>query len=101
TALTAAVLGAALTTPVAIVVVDHVCIPLGLPSVVGNVLGMCIGGLLAFGLCRLLPWMRLPSPDAPTGQDPDEDPAPAPHARLRTPSGILRRALADFTEPQF
>jgi hypothetical protein len=99
TALTAAVLGAALTTPIAIVVVDHVCVPLELPSVVGNVLGMSIGGLIAFAVCRVLPWMTLPADDAPTGQDPEE--APAPNPTFRTPGRVLRRALADFTEPQF
>jgi len=95
TVLTAAVLGAVLTTPISILVVDYICIPLGLPAVVGNVTGMWAGGLIAFALCRVLPWMKLPAPAPPSTEEPP--PAPAP----QTPVWLARRTLADFTEPQF
>ncbi|TMR01598.1 hypothetical protein ETD83_14610, partial [Actinomadura soli] len=55
-ALTAAGLGAVLTTPVSILVVEHFCTPLDLPVVIGNVTGMWVGALLAFLICRGLPW---------------------------------------------
>lgn len=97
TVLTAAVLGAVLTTPIAILVVDTVCTPLALPAVVGSVTGMWGGGLIAFALCRALPWMRRPEP-AP--DDPEDGPRP-PEGDFRTPQWVVRRALADFTEPQF
>lgn len=96
-AVTAAVLGALLTTPISILVVDYVCTPLALPAVVGNVTGMWAGGLIAFALCRALPWMDLP---APAPDDPEEGPRP-PAGDFRTPQWLVRRALADFTEPQF
>lgn len=97
TALTAAVLGAVLTTPISILVVDFICTPLALPAVVGNVTGMWAGGLIAFALCRALPWMTRP---APAPDDPDDGPRP-PVGNYRTPQWLVRRALADFTEPQF
>lgn len=96
-ALTAAVLGAVLTTPISILVVNFIAAPLALPAVVGNVTGMWAGGLIAFALCRALPWMDLPTP-AP--DDPEEGPRP-PAGDYRTPQWLVRRTLADFTEPQF
>ncbi|MGO1562829.1 MAG: hypothetical protein ACTHW7_13510 [Actinomycetaceae bacterium] len=94
---TAAVLGAVLTTPISIVVVNFVCTPLELPAVVGNVTGMWAGGLVAFAICRALPWMQRPvaAPDDP------EDGHRPPAGDYRTPQWVVRRALADFTEPQF
>lgn len=97
-AATGAVLGAALTTPVALLLVDFVCLPLHLPSVIGNVTGMWVGALIAFALCRHLPWMpptlaarsAPDSPGGPTGSSPDQG-----------PGWVVRRVLADFTEAQF
>ncbi|TDD93958.1 hypothetical protein [Actinomadura rubrisoli] len=100
-ALTAAGLGAVLTTPVSILVIKHFCQPLDLPGVIGNVTGMWVGALLAFLICRALPWMAFPPP-APDGLATEPDPVPdaAPDGAL--PKGWLaRRALADFSEAQF
>jgi hypothetical protein len=94
---TAAVLGALLTTPISILVVDFICIPLALPPVVGNVTGMWAGGLIAFALCRALPWM---DQSAAVPDDPEHGPRP-PEGDFRTPQWLVRRVLADFTEPQF
>ncbi|TYB45376.1 hypothetical protein [Actinomadura chibensis] len=89
-ALTAAGLGAVLTTPVSILVVERFCTPLDLPAVIGNVTGMWVGALLAFAVCRGLPWMTVPPP------------APEPAAAQGEPRAWLpRRALADFSEAQF
>lgn len=132
TAVTAAVLAALLTTPVALVLVDFVLVPAGLPAVIGNVTSMWTGALIAFALCRALPWMRLPadtagSPEAIGGDGIPEGAASAPSAtepavptrddrvrsnlRAEEPAAeekqtarrlwLPRRALADFTEPQF
>lgn len=100
---TAAVLGAALTTPVSIAVVNYVCVPLGLPSVVGNVTGMWVGGLVAFAVCRLLPWMTRPEPAPDTPDESTAEPSSesSDQAQVQTPSWVVRRVLADFTEPQF
>ncbi|GAA1140627.1 hypothetical protein [Ornithinicoccus hortensis] len=94
-ALTAAVLGAVLTTPISILTVMYVCTPLELPSVVGNVTGMWAGGLIAFALCRRLPHM------ARTTEPADEDAGPPAAPSIQTPGWVVRRALADFTEPTF
>ncbi|WP_020657896.1 hypothetical protein [Amycolatopsis benzoatilytica] len=91
-AVTGAVLGAVLTTPMAVALVDFVCHPLNLPAVVGNVTAMWASALVAFPLCRRLPW--LPSPVAP----PPSEPAATPS---QGPVWVLRRVLADFTEAPF
>lgn len=94
-AVTGAVLGAVLNTPVALVVVNYFCLPLDLPTVIGNVTGMWGGALLAFLLCRRLPWLRRPAPADPPADDPQ--PAPERHG----PVWMVRRVLADFTEAPF
>lgn len=90
-ALTGGVLGALLTAPLALAAVNLVCRPLDLPNVVGNVTGMWSSALIAFLLCRWLPWMRRPAPD----------PAPAAPTPVPGSSWLPRRVLADFTEAQF
>ncbi|WP_291797055.1 hypothetical protein [Brevibacterium sp.] len=131
TAVTAAVLAALLTTPVALVLVDFVLVPAGLPVVIGNVASMWAGALIAFALCRALPWMRLPEAteaaelsEAAGGEDvspattsasspavPESDDRVRSNLRAEVPAEeeaqsvrplwLPRRALADFTEPQF
>lgn len=96
-ALTGAVLGAALTTPVALLVVNFVCNPLGLPGVIGSTTGMWVGALIAFALCPLLPWMPRPL----TAANPQEDPADTESRDRQGPVWVARRILADFTEAQF
>ncbi|MCM4085095.1 hypothetical protein [Paractinoplanes hotanensis] len=64
-ALTGAVLGAGLTTPIALPMVNLVCRPTGLPNVVGTTTGMAVSTLIALPLCRSLPWMLRPAIDAP------------------------------------
>lgn len=98
-ALTGAVLGAALSTPLALVAVNFVCRPLGLPPVVGATTGMAISALIAFALCRHLPWMRAPAVVVPRCT------AGSPHHFVDTsrqgPHWLSRRMLADFTDAQF
>ncbi|GHF18279.1 hypothetical protein GCM10017786_60030 [Amycolatopsis deserti] len=90
-AVTGAVLGAALTTPVALLLVNFVCVPLGLPAVVGSVTAMWVSALVAFPLCRRLPW--LPEPVPP--------PASAGTTPRQGPVWVVRRVLADFSEAPF
>jgi hypothetical protein len=98
-ALTGAVLGAVLTTPTALLVVNFGCRPLGLPNVVGATSGMWISALLAFILCRHLRWMGHPIISVPRCHP------RTPHcfvdASRHGPSWLLRRMLADFTDAQF
>lgn len=89
TVVTGAVLGGVLTTPFSLLATGYVSGPLGLPSVVGVTGGMAVGGLVAFAVCRFLPWLRpMAAADAPS---------PPPRNRAWT----ARRVLADFSEAQF
>lgn len=99
-ACTGAVLGAALSTPVSLAVVNGFCYPLELPSVIGNVTGMWVGAILAFLICRRLPWM--PRPLAAGGGDEEAQDEGAPDEAPRHGAAwVVRRVLADFTEAPF
>ncbi|PMV33827.1 hypothetical protein C1X21_28215, partial [Pseudomonas sp. FW305-3-2-15-A-LB2] len=54
-AVNGAVFGALLVTPLCLLIVNFVCVPLGLPVVIGNVVGMALGSVIAFVLCRRVP----------------------------------------------
>jgi MFS transporter, ENTS family, enterobactin (siderophore) exporter len=97
TSLTAAVCGAALTPPAAILAVEYVCKPWDLPAVVGATTGMWVGALAAFSLCRLLPWMPAPGEWRSRGVAEDDPAVGTTQSQLWVP----RRALADFSEAQF
>lgn len=114
--LTGAALGVLLTTPVALLAVNYVCVPSGLPGVVGATTGMWVSALIAFAVCRVLPWMpRPPAADEPpeVAEQPRperEMDAPAVAAAPETagpaeerqgPVWVARRVLADFSEAQF
>ncbi|WLH88247.1 hypothetical protein PSH87_16425 [Pseudomonas sp. FP453] len=95
--LNGAVLGAILVTPSCLLFVNYLCIPLGLPAVIGNVLGMALGSVVAFLLCRALPGLVSRQPDI-------ADDAPLPAPQQAPDYGIrwtLRRVLADFSEAPF
>jgi hypothetical protein len=105
-AVTGAVLGATLTTPIALLLVNFMCQPLALPPVIGNVTSMWVGALIAFLLCRHLPWMPRPggAPATDTTEAVEQRDAPpdAPSAPPRQgPGWVIRRVLADFTEAPF
>jgi hypothetical protein len=105
---TGAVLGVITTTPVAMLLIDSVTGPLGLPSVVANTAAMSVGTAISFLVCRALPWMRRPA--APL-QSPAPDIEPTPNRETPSsppPGGVradaiwmIRRAVTDFTETQF
>lgn len=99
-AATGGVLGAALTTPIALLVVNYFCVPLDLPGVIGNVTGMWGGALIAFLVCRYLPWMRRQATADTPAEDSASEPADPPAPR-QGPAWVVRRALADFTEAPF
>lgn len=105
--LTGAILGAATTTPVAMVLIKFVTGPAALPPVVANTLAMSLGAAITFIVVRYVPWMQLPKPI------PQQDPEP----HIESPAAIttiagkptlvkeaiwtIRRVIADFTETQF
>ena len=93
--LNGAVLGALLVTPCCLLMVNFVCLPLGLPVVIGNVLGMALGSALAFSLCRCVP-VLVKSQVEPIVEKPAARPKPD-YGVIWT----LRRVLADFSEAPF
>lgn len=98
-ALTGAFLGA-LTTPLAMLLIQHVTNPLALPAVVANTSAMTIGAAITFLLCRALPWMTRHTPQ-PESQ---EQVLPVVRRRptlLSDTTWMVRRILTDFTETQF
>lgn len=95
--LNGAILGALLVTPSCLLIVNFVCVPLGLPAVIGNVLGMALGSVAAFMLCR-----RFPALVAPKHEQKPENPPITPEKKPNY--GViwtLRRVLADFSEAPF
>jgi hypothetical protein len=95
-AIVGAVMGALLVTPIALVLVNYVCNPLKLPSIIGNVSSMALGSAVAFVICRLVPAL-VRNKLAPVE-------APSPGATtpiVYGPSWTVRRILADFTESPF
>ena len=95
--LNGAILGALLVTPSCLLIVNFVCVPLGLPAVIGNVLGMALGSVAAFVLCR-----RFPALVTPKYEQKPENPPPTPEKK--PDYGViwtLRRVLADFSEAPF
>ncbi|MEJ5282118.1 hypothetical protein WH299_22935 [Pseudomonas sp. MYb541] len=93
-AVNGAVLGALLVTPICLLIVNFVCVPLGLPVVIGNVVGMAIGSVIAFVACRRVPSLVSSDYIAPA------KPAPAKPPTYGIVWG-LRRVLADFSEAPF
>ncbi|WP_455885386.1 hypothetical protein [Pseudomonas spelaei] len=93
-AVNGAVLGAVLVTPACLLIVNYVCVPLALPIVIGNVLGMAVGSVIAFLLCRRIPALVRSDYIAPSKPSPAQPPT----------YGVawsLRRVLADFSEAPF
>ena len=87
-----ALCGALLVTPMALLLVNHVCAPLDLPAVVGNVAAMALASAVTFVAARRLGWR--PAPAAPT-------PAPAAPVVRHGWQWGMRRVLADFSEAPF
>jgi hypothetical protein len=98
-AATGAILGAGLSTPVALLAVNFGCRPLGLPNVVGATTGMWVSALISLVVCRHLPWIPAPTVTVPRCD------TESPHCFLDSarqgPGWVARRMLADFTEAQF
>ncbi len=90
-----AVVGALLVTPCSLLLVNYLCMPLGLPNVIGNVSGMAIGSAIAFSLLRNVRWL------AQNKLDQASDVAAPVATETYGASWTVRRILADFTESPF
>lgn len=93
TLLTSSILGALLCTPSAYWI-SQATVNLGIPGATNNVLAMVVSGVIAGCVCHVLPWMKK-VPSKPT------DNPNAPEINYSSITWVLRRTLADFTEPQF
>lgn len=102
TVLTGGVLGGLVTPPLSVLCADVICPRLGVPPVVGVTGGMAVGAVIAFTVCRHLPWLP-----APLHMRQRSEPQPpvaavaAVAAEKHGPTWLLRRVLADFSEAQF
>ncbi|MGT4069802.1 UNVERIFIED_CONTAM: hypothetical protein I5919_13295 [Aeromonas hydrophila] len=96
-ALLGGVIGALLVTPCALILVNFICVPLELPTVVGNVSGMAIGSIIAVFFLRKIPLL---SCDETMQKDVPEE-AKLVHEEDYGPKWTVRRILADFTESPF
>ncbi|KWX24908.1 membrane protein [Mycolicibacterium wolinskyi] len=96
TVLTGGVLGGLITPPLSVLGAD-LCSRLTLPPVVGITAGMAVAAVIAFTLCRHLPWLPCPLhlQRAPAVADVGTG------AQKHGPGWLLRRCLADFSEAQF
>ena len=93
TLITASVLGSAICTPIAYGI-SQATVNLGVPGAFNNVLCMGIAGIAAGSVCRVLPWMEKKECRATNNTN-------DPGINYSSPLWILRRTIADFTEPQF
>src|SRR3989344_1154491 len=93
-----AIMGAVLVTPMCLLIVNYLCNPLGLPAVIGNVLGMAVASVVAFLLCRYRPGLMK---SEQSGIPPAKSPAPVTKAPDYGVVWSLRRVLADFSEAPF
>lgn len=97
-AIIGAVAGALFVTPSSLIIVNYVCVPLNLPSIIGNVLGMAIGSLIAFILFKkfnLSCLVKQTKKQEPIEEEKEIEP------KATNPFWVVRRALADFSESQF
>ncbi|WP_216099037.1 hypothetical protein [Arthrobacter sp. SW1] len=108
TCLSGAVLGALTTTPLALLLVPTVAVPLGLPSVVACVLAMAFAMVLTFAIARKLPWLVLPAESFREEREVAAEAGPPSSASARRAPGVVndaiwavRRVLCDFSEAPF
>ncbi|SEQ33292.1 hypothetical protein SAMN04488583_2358 [Mycobacterium sp. 88mf] len=93
TVLTGGMLGGVVTPPLSVFGASVVCPELGVPPVVGVTGGMAVAAVVAFTVCRRLPWL-------PELVRRDAEPTPAVAEKYGA-TWVLRRSLADFSEAQF
>lgn len=98
---TAAALGAVTVPPLSMLLIAKLCVPLGIPNVIGIVLAMAIGGIVACAVCPILPWMRMTEDPPRPDPAPDSSSVPTAPARHSEVTWTIRRVLCDFSEAQF
>ncbi len=91
--LTGVFLGGVMCTPTAYII-SQATASLNIPGAVNNVLAMAVTGIIAGSICHVLPWIKK------TEVRPTEN-INAVAVDTTTAFWVLRRTVADFTEPQF
>ena len=102
TCITGAILGAATTTPLALLFIPTVSAPLALPAVVASVLAMSVGSVISFLIARRLTWLVLR--EAREVRPATQAELPPSSLNRRVPADAVwaaRRVLKDFTETHF
>ncbi len=101
---TAGVIGGIIGCPFTYYVFKHFVTPWGLIGAVANVAPMIVGGLIAFEVCKFLPWMAKqesdPEETAPAAVEEEAAAVPA-EAPVMNSSWFVKRVFADFTEANF
>lgn len=97
--ITAGFLGAILGFPMAYFSKIQIIDALGFYGVMSNVIPMWLGGIIAFEICKHLPWMV--EKDSIVALDSDSEDILPINTDYGNVSWFLRRILADFTEPLF
>ncbi|OUY07876.1 hypothetical protein CAP51_07055 [Acinetobacter populi] len=102
-ALTGAIAGAILVTPCSIFIINYVCRPLELPYIIGNVLGMAFGSLLAFFLFYKFPCLINGQLKSSTSieKEIEEEVTIVSETKVFGPKWVVRRMFSDFSESQF
>ena len=97
--LTGSLLGGLLASPTAMLL-TKVTSSFGLPGVIANVLTMAVTGIAVYSAALYLPWMKkVPVPPVKNAL-PQKTTAEKLHD-VTTPSWLIKRVLADFSEAQF
>ncbi|WMM25289.1 hypothetical protein RBU61_01100 [Tissierella sp. MB52-C2] len=96
---TGSILGGTLTVPIANWINNYIMIPVGMPGTVANYFALASSITITLQVCSLLPWMEKKSFNTiDYGPKPTEEEM---YNILKNPLWIIRRTLADLTDPLF
>lgn len=97
--LTGSILGGLLTVPMANWINNYIIVPIGMPGTIANYFALAGSITITLQVCSLLPWMEKKSFNTiDYGPSPTEEEM---YKTLKNPLWIIRRTLADFTDPLF
>lgn len=101
--ITGAACSAYIAMPITMWVRYNITLPYNLPGVMANVTGMWLGGIIAFELCRVLPWMHLENESkgvTPSRAIKGEMPL-GEYKKAHPTKFFFRRFLCDLSEPMY
>ncbi len=98
--ITAAIIGGIIGCPFAYFIYKHFVEPWGLIGAVAWVTPMIVGGIVAFEVCKYLPWMAKQESDPVVAKSVSK-PAASVSPPVMNSNWFVRRVFADFTEANF